>query len=75
MVSVGPELLPRKMNFRIGRGEKKKFASEASPWTGGFLNSKSNKKAKGVDDASPVCVYIGYKRVFMVCFEFFGFIV
>lgn len=56
-MSVGPELLSRKMNFRIGKG-KKIFASEASPWTGGILNSKSNKKAKGVDDASTVRVYI-----------------
>lgn len=75
VVSVGPELLSRQMNFRIGKGKKKKKnAGEASPWTGGFLNSKSNKKAKGVDDASTVRVYIGYKRVLIVCFEFFGFL-
>lgn len=59
MSSAGPELLSRKMNFRIGKGNKTQLASEASPWTGGFLNSKSNKKAKGVDDASRVRMYIG----------------
>lgn len=57
-VSIGPELLSRKMNFRIGKG-KQKFGSEASPWTGGFLNSKSNKKAKRVNGASAMRVYIG----------------
>lgn len=58
MVSVGPELLSRKMNFRVGKGRKYLLVKYFFG-LGDFYIQKTKKRAKDVNDVLTVCVYIG----------------